>query len=900
MGQLTEARIFTKIDLRSAYNLVRVAEGHEWKTAFRTHYGLYEYLVMPFGLTNAPSVFQRLINDVLREHIDHTCIVYLDDILVYSQDPAEHVKHVSQVLDKLRQNSLYANASKCEFDLKQVEYLGYVVTDHGLTMDNSKVQTIVDWPEPTSVRAVQLFLGFANFYRRFIRNYSAIAKPLTTLTRKDVKFEFDENAAKAFAYLKKQFTTAPILVHFDPDKELIVETDASDYAIGAVLSQVGDDQLQHPIAFASRSMQTAELSYPIHDKEMLAIFWCFNEWRRYLLSSQLEVRVLTDHKSLEYFMTSKILTRRQARWAEFFAEFNFTVYYRPGKQAVKPDALSRRDDVYPSPGGTYAENNPFNNRPILSQSRLYSARTEGSVEIEPEDNLEDRPASFLEQVAKAQQQDEKLKLIIDGLQETKDPNHSMINNVLHYQGLVYVPDDPKIKLNILRARHDAPSAGHPGRAKTMALIRRSFHWPGLTAYVSEYIDSCFECLRTKARRHQPYGELQPLPIPNRPWSSLSMDFIGPLPKSGQLEFDSILVVVDRLTKMSIFIPTHTTLDAPGLAHLLLRHVFGRHGVPVNIVSDRGSLFTSAFFSALSSALGFHRLLSTAYHPETDGQTERVNQILEQYLRIYTNYRQDNWSDLLPLAEFAYNNSPHSATTVSPFFANCGYHPTMSIDPDSPGTTFSADLDDLHVVHEHCKQELAKAREAYANHANKDRIPFPDLAVGDRVWLSTRNLKTTRPTQKLSERYIGPFKILRKVGKVAFELELPEEMRLLFPVFHVSLLEPHKEDTIEGRHQDPPPPVEIVNDQPEWEVAEVLDCQLKGKGRARKYKYKVLWAGYEHTAQATSWEPLSNLFCPDLIEHYHRQNPQKPKPPIQCPDHPNRCPKGCATRTIAGK
>jgi hypothetical protein len=272
-----------------------------------------------------------------------------------------HRSHVREVLRRLRKNGLFAGAPKCTFHVNTVEYLGYVLSPKGLTMDTAKVQTIQDWPEPRKVKDVQSFLGFANFYRRFIHNYSDIVVPLTRLTRKDLKWNFSEICRSAFDKLKVAFLSAPVLTHWIPDSPITVETDASDYAIAAILSITLPDSEIHPVAFHSRTLSTSELNYDTHDKELLAIFEAFKKWRHYLEGSGTPIDVVTDHKNLEYFSTTKILTRRQARWSEFLTPFNLAIRFRPGKLGAKPDALTRRWDVYPKEGDSdYSKVNPHN------------------------------------------------------------------------------------------------------------------------------------------------------------------------------------------------------------------------------------------------------------------------------------------------------------------------------------------------------------------------------------------------------------------------------------------------------------------------------------------------------------------------------------------------------------
>jgi len=306
-----KACIYTKIDLRHAYHLVRIAEGDEWKTAFRTRYGAFEWSVMPFGLTNAPAAFQRFMNDVFSDLLDVCIVVYLDDILIYSDDITQYRSHVKEVLKRLRKAGLYAKAEKCEFHSDSVEYLGYVLSPSSLTMSDAKVKTIQEWPEPKKVNDIQSFLGFANFYRRFMFNYSDIVIPLTRLTRKNTPWNFDDDCRIAFNTLKQAFTSAPILMHWVPDAQLVVETNASDYALAAILSIMTKDNEIHPIAFHSRTFSTPELNYDVHNKELLAIFEAFKIWQHYLEGSASPIDVVTVMEIKRFDHETKVKARSE-------------------------------------------------------------------------------------------------------------------------------------------------------------------------------------------------------------------------------------------------------------------------------------------------------------------------------------------------------------------------------------------------------------------------------------------------------------------------------------------------------------------------------------------------------------------------------------------------------------
>jgi len=348
-NRVSGAEWFTKMDLKNGFHLIRVKEGDEWKTAFHTCYGLFEFQVMPFGLTNAPSTFQDMMNHVFSDMLDIGVIAYMDDILVYADTEEGHDRMVKEVLKRLQAKGLAISPGKCVWKAEEVEFLGYIIGSNGIKMSEEKVQAVLGWKTPSSLIEVQSFLGFTNFYWRFIKNYSRVAKPLTELTKKEKgkEWAWNQEAEAAFKNLKHEFTTPPILAHFDPAKPVIIETDALDFALGAVLSQRDEEGSLHPVAFHSSKFQPVEINYEIHDKELLAIADAFKHWRRYCQGATHQVQVLLDHYNLEYFTTTKVLNRRQVRWAQELAGIDFKIFYRPGSLNGKPDALSRRQEYCP-------------------------------------------------------------------------------------------------------------------------------------------------------------------------------------------------------------------------------------------------------------------------------------------------------------------------------------------------------------------------------------------------------------------------------------------------------------------------------------------------------------------------------------------------------------------------
>ena len=323
-----------------------------------------------------------------------------------------------------------------------------------------------------------------------------------------------------------------------------------------------------------------------------------------------------------------------------------------------------------------------------------------------------------------------------------------------------------------------------------------------------------------------------------------MDFIEKLPSSSG--FDTILVIVDWLTKQAIFIPAHDTIMSMDLAHLFVLHVFSKHSVPSHVTSNRGSEFVSNFFRSLGTALDMRLHFTSGYHPESDGQTERTNQTLEQYLRVYCNYQQDNWSELLPLTEFAYNNAPSTTTSVSPFFANKGYHPNITVHPErniasSRAHDFAVHLDELQST---LKAEISAAQQRYQKSADARCSPAPNFKVGDKVFVKAQFFWTTQPSKKLSEKYLGPYEIISQPGTPSFTLRLPESMCSVHLVFHVSMLEPATSNTFSKRIQPAPAPV-IIDGEPEYEISRIVDSKID-RQQTCKLLYKVIWLEYEDT------------------------------------------------------
>ncbi|GLB45948.1 putative retrotransposable element tf2 155 kda protein type 1-like [Lyophyllum shimeji] len=840
-------RALNAITVKNRYPLPLISElinnlrGDEWKAAFRTNRGLFEPLVMFFGLTNSPATFQTMMNDIFRDLIAQGVVcVYLDDILIYTRTLEEHRRITRIVLDRLREHRLFLKPEKCEFERTEIEYLGLIISHGTASMDPVKVAGVAEWPVPKNKKEVQSFLGFTNFYRRFIRDFSHHARPLFDLTAKDVAWTWGSGQQDAFDSLKHAITSKPVLIFPDDDRPFRVEADSSDFATGAVLSQQSpEDEKWHPVAFYSKSLNAVERNYEIHDKEMLAIIRALEEWRHFLEGARHKVEIYTDHKNLQYFLTAKKLNRRQARWSLYLANFDFVLHHRPGRSMGKPDALSRRPD----------------HRRRQDSAGHPPRQSRGAQE---------------DVVAKAAAA---LKSARSGVRSVRSAEWSEDQGVLVFRGRIYVPNIPDLHRWIVEQHHDSRVAGHPGRWKTLELVSRSYWWPQMSRYIGSYTSTCDLCQRTKVRRQLPMGQLHPLPIPEGRWSVVSVDFIVELPEAHS--YDAVMVVVDSVGKRAHFIPTHTTCTAMGAANLYRKHVWKLHGLPDAFVSDRGPQFVAEFTRELYRLLGIKLSTSTAYHPQSDGQTERVNQELEQYLRVFCNERQDDWDDLLPEAEFQYNNHVHSATKFTPFMLDTGWNPRMGFEPrplNSNNETANEFFERMKLAQEEAKAALAKAKDDMARYYDQRRIPAPEYKPGDRVYLDASDIQTTRPSKKLSHRYLGPYTIERQVGPLAYKLRLPRSMSRLHPVFNAVKLRLAPPDPIPGRRARPPPPPMLIDDE-EW-------FDVRGHPGQRFFRRKLQYKVKVERATAMKTppgRPVENVaHARDLVREFHRRHPTPPK------------------------
>ncbi|KAE8662634.1 cytochrome P450 78A7-like [Hibiscus syriacus] len=815
--RLGGAKVYTKMDLQKGYYQVRIAEGDEPKTACITRYGSYEWLVMPFGLTNAPATFCTLMNKLFQPYLDQFMVVYLDDIVVYSNSIGEHVDHLRIVFKILRENELYVKKEKCTFATEEVHFLGHVIGHGKLLMDRNKIKAITEWEPPTKVSEMRSFLGLVNYYRRFIQGYSARASPLTDLLKKGKVWEWSEQCQKAFENLKAAVSQEPVLALPDFTMPFEVHTDASDFAIGGVLMQEG-----HPIAFESRKLNDTERRYTVQEKEMTAIIHCLRVWRHYLLGAHFTIK--TDNVVTSYFQTQKKLSPKQARWQDFLAEFDYTLEYKPGKANVVADALSRKAKLA-----------------AISLAK-------GTVLERIKEGLEQDPMAR-----------ELVKLASDG----KTQRFWVEDGLLYTKGRrIYVPKWDNLRRDLVKECHDTKWAGHPGQKCTMALLETAYYWPHMKDSVELYVKTCLVCQQDKVENRQPTGLLEPLPVPQRPWDAITLDFISALPKSEG--YGSIMVVVDRFSKYGTFIPCPKDCTAEEAARAFFKNVVKHWGLPRSIISDRDPRFTGRLWTELFKLLGIELNFSTSFHPQTDGQTERVNSLLECYLRHFVSANQRDWAKLLDVTQFSYNLQRSEATGRSPFELATGQQPltphtlTMPLDEGkSPGAAKMAkSWEENADIARACLEKARKKMKKWADEKRRHR----EFSVGDLVFvkLLPQQFKALRSVHKgLIRRYEGPFQVLAKVGKVSYRLDLPSTLKI-HPVFHVSMLKPYhadKEDPSRGYSHRAPP---VVTKSYEKEVETVLTSRtVRKRGVPPRTEYLIKWKGLPES-EAT-WELAEDLW-----------------------------------------
>ncbi|GJT47574.1 putative reverse transcriptase domain-containing protein [Tanacetum coccineum] len=674
-------------------------------------------------------------------------------------------EHLKAVLELLKKEKLYAKFSKCEFWIPK------------------------DWESPKTPTEIRQFLGLAGYYRRFIKGFSKIAKSMTKLTQKGVKFDWGDKQEAAFQLLKQKLCSAPILALPEGSKDFIVYCDASHKGLGDVLMQ-----REKVISYASRQLKIHEKNYNNNMN--------FGTWIGSVFSETLET-----------------LFRR---WLELLSDYDCEIRYHPGKANVVADALSRKE-----------RSKPLRVRALVMTIGL------------------DLPKQILNAQTEARKPENIKNEDVRGmlLENSKDPEkfrteklEPRADGTLCFNGRSWLPCYGDLRTVIMHESHKSKYSIHPGSDKMYQDMKKLYWWPNMKANIATYVSKCLTCAKVKAEHQRPSGLLVQPDIPQWKWDNITMDFVTKLPKSSQ-GYDTIWVIVDRLTKSAIFVPMRETDPMEKLARMYLKEVVTRHGIPVSIICDRDPRFASNFWRSLQKALGTNLDMSTAYHPQTDGQSERTIQTLEDMLRACAIDFGKGWVNHLPLVEFSYNNSYHASIKAAPFEALYG---RKCRSPVCWAEVGQVQLTGLELVQEttekiiQIKQRMQVARDRQKSYADLKRKPM-EFQVGDKVMLKVSPWKGVvrfGKQGKLNPRYVGPFKVLEKVGSVAYKLELPQELSRVHNTFHVSNLKKCYADEplavpLDGLHFDDK--LQFVE-----EPVEIMDREVKRLKRSRIPIIKVRW------------------------------------------------------------
>lgn len=896
LADAAKGRYWAKFDMTNSFFQTRMNPADIPLTATTTPLGLFEWTVMPMGFKNSPQIHQRRMTRALRKYIGRFCHVYLDDIIVWSNLLREHQEHLRLIMLAIQRHKLFLNRRKSVFCATEIHFLGHIISREGIKPDGSKVDRISNWPVLTCAKDVRRFLGLVRYLDPFLPNLAEPAQILNRLTTKEANASFPEWTPyhqRAFDKIKGLVLSSDCLTtidHVSPgDNQIFVTCDASEKGTGAVLSFGPSWELARPVAFYSKSFNDAEKNYPVHEKEMLAIVRALKKWRTDLIGTPFFV--YTDHRTLEYFHIQRDLSRQQLRWNEVLADYEGKIVYIKGDDNTVADALSRV--TYPDSDSAQEAATDLcdfdqtatracllktASSPIRSASCLASiARTIDDTNTPPPANAApglhrlsvDR--TFLDRLRAGYETDPWIATLKDAAPGMKP--------LVERDGLWYVanrlvvPNVPAVREHIFRLCHD--TLGHYGFRKSYEAIRGSFYWPHMRSQLeSAYIPSCNACQRNKDSVTKPAGPLHPLPVPEERCSSIAMDFVGPLPLSDG--YDMILTITDRMGADVRFVPCNSTDTAKDIAALFFTHWYCENGLPTDIVTDRDKLFTSTFWRTFTKLAGIDLKMTTSFHPQTDGSSERTNKTMIQSLRFHIDEHQSDWAKSLPLVRFHLMTTLNSSLGYSPFQLRFGYSPRVipvlqPLTDPNPATEDARALLEAHrLILQDAQDNLLAAKITQAARANVRRAPERKYEIGDKVWLSTKNRRKRLPADTVAKffaRWEGPFSVLAAHHDTStYTLDLPRAYQI-HPTFHACLLKPFIAPDYKlfpARRRLEPPPLVFEDGAEEFFIDRILLERPRGRG----YQYLVRWKGYgrEHD----EWLPGRELAGTDALKAWIAQ------------------------------
>jgi hypothetical protein len=789
--RLAGAKFFTKLDLRDGFYNIMIHPDDQHKTAFRTRYGHFEFLVLPFGLCNAPATFTRMMNRIFGHLYDSCIIAYVDDVLIYSNTEDDHLAHLQLVFELLQTNTLFLKLSKCEIAKESVNYCGTKVSQEGIHLAQDKLESLFNTPVPTNIKQMQSFLGICNWFRDFIPAFSLVATPLTELTKKVTPWSWTPREHNAVMLLLHRIASAPCLRFFDQDRETHIYTDASLFGLGGWLGQVYEDGV-HPVMFWSRKLLPAEVNYHTHERELLALVDFTKKCRHYILGMP-EVISQTDHKALIYLQNQPKLSIRQANWVEWLQQFNIKIEYLPGLYNFLADHLSRNPEftptcprcqetftlsreVKPIEINQSEEIVPFNTKKIANEIKKVRFLDQDretltlSKEVKPiEVNQSEVIVPF--DTKKIAIEIKKEFPDCAGQPDKLERHWTFTEGLLYYLGKLFIPTP--VRIDLLHDHHSVAQAGHLGFQKTLNRLLPLYYWPTMRKDCYNFVKICDPCQRSKKSNQPTRTILKPLPVPIERFHTVQMDFF-PTPRDSA-GYNSVMIIVDKLTKFIDLQPCKTTSTAAAIATIFYKSWLCRgFPAPKVIVSDRDPRFISKFWGEITSAMDTRLAMSTARHQQTNGLGEQVVRRVKDCFRALG--RPKNWRNDLAAIAFALNSAIHSSTGFTPNSLVYGYSPE-DINPFQP---FASDLDLLHDAIQNALARVGRTEITYNKHAQAHE----GLEVGDYVLLDRTGLNWPEDQNKpslLLPPKIGPFRIVAKHPTENYELVLPNSWKV-HPIF----------------------------------------------------------------------------------------------------------------------